>query len=187
MSGTYYLEGQAKHIGHFENIRKVIGGIGLIGSLSLFAPLAVFAEHEANHRYLVSGYVRDNTGKAIGNSVVNLEHKGGEKKEVKTDRNGYYESRFHLHNENFGDTIVVIASGVTKKVKVEFDEEDDTSFRGTTVDFGATSTDNSPAWTFLTIFSLVVLSGAVYFGIIKKKSRMKSPEKVKKTKKKRKK
>ena len=146
-----------------------------------------FAEHEANHRYLVSGYVRDAVGKPLGNSTVDLEHKGGEKKKVNTDGDGYYEVRFHLHNENHGDTIVVIASGETKKIKVQFDREDEVSFRGASVDFGAASSDNAPIWTFLTIASLVVLIGTVYFGLIKKKSRMKPPEKLKKTKKKRKK
>jgi len=147
----------------------------------------VFAEHEANHRYLVSGHVRDGVGKALENVSVNLAHNGGVEKEVTTDDNGYYESRFHLHNQNHGDTIVVIASGTTKKIKVKFDSEDEFSFRGATVDFGAASSDDAPIWTFLTIASLVVLSGTVYFGLIKKKSSFKSPEKIKKTKKKRKK
>ncbi len=150
-----------------------------------FSGVAV-AEHEANHRYLVSGYVRDAAGKPLGNTKVELEHKGGEGKKVTTDNDGYYEARFHLHNQNLGDRIVVVASGVTKKIKVQFDTEDGISFRGSAVNFGAESNDNSPIWTFLTIASLVVLSGTIYFGLIKRKKKSNAPEKLKKLKKKRK-
>lgn len=152
----------------------------------LLFPVNLFAEHEANHRYLVSGYVRNAAGEALEDTEVNLEHKEKGKKKVRTNSDGYYEARFHLHNENLGDTITVIASGVTKKVKVEFDTEDGVSFRGSSVHFGAESNDNSPIWTFLTIASLVVLSGAVYFGLIKGKKSTDTLEKPRKKKKRKK-
>lgn len=155
--------------------------------LFFFFPGDSFAEHEANHRYLVSGYVRDSAGKSLGNASIELEHKGGEKKKVSANRDGYYEARFHLHDENLGDTIIVVASGVTKKIKVEFDLGDEVNFRGASLDFGAPSSDDSPVWTFLTIASLVVLGGTFYFIVIKGKKNKNTAEKLKSKKKKRKK
>ncbi len=188
---TFYLERDIKHIKNDLKTGKAptlrVWLFVLFLSLPLLLSTHSFAEHEANHRFLVSGYVRDSAGKALGNSSVELEHKGGEKKKVSTNRDGYYEARLHLHDENLGDTIIVVASGVTKKIKVEFDLGDEISFRGASLDFGAPSSDDAPIWVFLTIASLVVFIGSVYFFLVKAKKNKKAADKLKQKKKKRKK
>ncbi len=188
---TYHLEREIKHIRKDLNTEKALKSqlwlFVLFLSLPLLLPANSFAEHEANHRFLVSGYIRDSAGKALGGSSVEFEHKGGEKKKVSANRDGYYETRFHLHDENLGDTIIVVASGVTKKIKVEFDLGDEISFRGASLDFGAPSSDDAPIWVFLTIASLVVFIGSVYFFLVKAKKNKKAADKLKQKKKKRKK
>ncbi len=129
----------------------------------------VIATHEADHRYLISGYVRDGVGVAIKNATVHLEHKGGEKKKVDTNGSGYYEFMFHLHNDNLGDEIIVRIGDVEKKVKVFFDPEDNASVRGDSVNFGADAQETE-VW----VFSLLILFVALYIGFRQTKKKKKA-------------
>lgn len=130
--------------------------------LLTLAQTVVFAEHEPDHRYLVSGYVRNEVGVPMGGVDVLLEHKGGEKKKATTNSDGYYEVRFHLHNPNLGDEILVTVGEETKTHKVQFDPEDGLAFRGGDVDFGAPGKAGASAWIYLTGISLAVMSYLVY-------------------------
>ncbi len=134
---------------------------------------SVLATHEADHRYLISGYVRDGVGVAIKNTTVHLEHKGGEKKKVDTNGSGYYEILFHLHNDNLGDEILVRVGDVEKKVKVFFDPEDSASIRGDSINFGADAQETE-VWVYLTSVSLLILSVALYIGFRQTKKKKKA-------------
>ncbi len=140
------------------------------GSLLCVSPL--HAEHEADHRYVVSGQVTDDAGKYRKNVTVSLEHKGGQKKSATTDGSGRYEVLFHLHNDNLGDEIVVSVGEVQKNLTISFDPEDGVSFRGITVNFGAPA-ESAAVWIYLTGASLTVLAIVVYFGLIKNKKKNK--------------
>ncbi len=170
-----------------EDISKSIGGIArlLLSLLFLlsFSP-DVLATHEADHRYLISGYVRDQNGVALRNATVHLEHKGGEKKKVSTNRNGYYEVLFHLHNENLGDEILVRFGDFEKRVKVAFDITDTVSTRGDTVDFGAPPQDTG-IWGYLTGASLFIVVIALYVGFLRVKRKKNAVVRRKKRKRKR--
>ncbi len=135
-------------------------------------PESVIATHEADHRYLISGYVRDDLGASIEGARVDLEHKGGEKKKVTTNGSGYYEILFHLHNDNLGDEIVVRVGDVEKRIKISFDLDDAVSARGDTVDFGAEA-QGTGIWSYLTYGSLLIMLIALYigFGQLKKKKK----------------
>jgi LPXTG-motif cell wall-anchored protein len=106
----------------------------LIFLLLLVRP--VFAEHEADHRYTVKGYVRDAAGKAKEATPVVVEHKG-DKKSATTDGRGYYEVRYHLHDANKGDEIIVTTGGEVKKIAVDLIPGDHMTERIGRVDFGA--------------------------------------------------
>ncbi len=97
----------------------------------------VFAEHEADHRYMVKGHVRDAAGKAKEAVSVVVEHKGGEKKSTTTDGRGYYEVQFHLHDANKGDEVTVTAEGEVKKIAIDLIPGDQMTERIGQVDFGA--------------------------------------------------
>lgn len=152
----------------------------------LILPQVAFATHESDHRYVVSGYVRDASGTPLKGTSVELEHKGGEKKKIITGNGGYYEVLFHLHNENLGDEILVKVGETEKKIKVLFDPEDKAAARGDTVDFGA-SPVNTDTWVYLTGTSLLLLSVVLYFGLIRNTKKKKAQVKVHQVKKSRKK
>lgn len=150
---------------------------------------SAFAEHEPDHRYLVSGYVRDEVGVPIPNANVALEHKGGEKKKATTNSDGYFEVRFHLHNTNHGDEILVTVGEKSKRHKVEFDPEDGLTFRGGQVDFGAPGKEGAKGWIFLTAASLAVMAFVIYRLLFQKghaEQKNESGRKGKRTKKKKK-
>ena len=150
--------------------------------LSLFSPETVYATHEADHRYTVSGYVRDEAGKPIPNLSVALEHKGGEKKIAVTDRRGHYETLFHLHSDNAGDEMIVTAGSEIKKIKVAFDPEDRFTDRRGGVDFGAPGKPESD-WIYWTGGAGLLVGVGVYFGFFRKKrkrEKKKEPHRKKK-------
>ena len=119
----------------------------LFVSILVFPP-AVFAEHEADHRFFVSGYVRDAAGNPLHETAVSVEHKGGQKKTATTNRRGYYEVMFHLHNDNLGDEMVVTAGSEVKKVTMAFDPGDHFSERRGEVSFGAPGKESPYDWIY---------------------------------------
>ncbi len=134
------------------------------------------ALHKPDHRYAVSGYVRDETGQPKPNTKVVITHKGGQQQKAKTDSYGYFETVFHLHNDNLGDELTVTAGSEVKKITVTFDPEDLTSSRGGRVDFGAPAKEASGKWLYWGGGALLV--GAVlYFSMIKKKKKVKQRKK----------
>lgn len=137
-------------------------------------PDTIFATHEPDHRYFVSGYVRDESGNPREKVSVSLEHKGGEKQKATTDRRGYYETLFHLHNENLGDEIIVKVGEEVKKVTVAFDPGDHFSERRGTVDFGAPGKPSSD-WMYWTGGVTLLIGVVVYFGLFRKKRKTKQP------------
>lgn len=149
-------------------------------SLITISPQPAFATHEADHRYIVSGYVRDAEGNALKGVDVLLEHKGGQKEKVTTNGFGYYETLFHLHDDNLGDEITVTAGSEVKTIKVAFTPGDKVTHRGATVDFGAPGKAAPYAWIYWTGgFGLLIV--IVYLGLFKKKKKKKeTPRKKKK-------
>jgi LPXTG-motif cell wall-anchored protein len=153
-----------KNLGHKSPIMKVFlllfFWIGFADSL--------FAMHEADHRYLVFGYVRDGQGESRGNIQVSLEHKAGQKYTVKTNGSGYYETIFHLHDDNLGDEVVVTVSAETKRHTIAFDLKDKHSARKGQVDFGAHE-KGAPLSYWLGGGGALLMAAAVFFFLKKKK------------------
>ena len=123
------------------------GLVGLIGSDAL-VPGAVWATHEMDHRFTVSGYVRDKDGKPVKDIRVSVRDMGDPSVDPVTtyaDGSGYYKALLHLHNKNAGDSIQVSAkderSGFdeSKKIRAEFNPGDRHTERQAQVDFGPES------------------------------------------------
>jgi hypothetical protein len=124
-----------------------IGGLLILLVLGFVVDL--FALHKTDHRYVVSGYVRDGQGVPQSDLLVTIEHKEGKHKEkVKTNASGYYEKIFHLHNANVGEELIVTAGSEVKRHKITFDPKDVTSSRKGQIDFGAPAAEGSPVWLF---------------------------------------
>ena len=153
-------------------VLSVIILIGLTGTL--------FAMHEANHRYTVLGYVRNEQGDVKPGLVVTVEHKGGEKQQTKTNGSGYYEVLFHLHNGNLGDEMIVTAGTAVKRVVMAFDPEDKFTDRSSRVDFGAKEKEKPFVYWLGAGGGGLLLCAAMYFALVKKKKQVPKKGKSKK-------
>jgi hypothetical protein len=112
--------------------------LGYLVFLWVILPPAVWATHEANHRYTVYGYVRDAKGQTLQDAkVMVVDNRIGEGSTAFTDKNGYYEVLLHLHDNNVGDEIAITTQDETKTITAQFDAEDHMTERKVQVDFGA--------------------------------------------------
>lgn len=149
--------------------RNIIAGFHFL-LIVLFIPTEIaFAVHEADHRYTISGYIRDEGGNPMPRINVILEHKDGQTKKTTTNRRGYYEALFHLHNENLRDEIIVKAGDEVKKITVAFDPKDRRSERVGRVDFGAPGKGleqeeySEYGWIYWTAAALLAVSAYLVF------------------------
>jgi hypothetical protein len=148
---------------------------GLLGSAAGL-PLLALAMHETDHRFTVSGYVRDKEGKPVGDARVHVRDLRDQKVEpvtTYTDGTGYYKAVLHLHTHNEGDPIQVTAidekRGLEelKKVRADFSPGDRTTERVAKVDIGpvpegqSVASEGSAYWWYLVGGALI--SGTVAF------------------------
>lgn len=127
-----------------------------------FPPVAP-ATHEADHRFMVEGYVCGQDGKGLSNiDVLVKDTRVSYGQVVRTDGDGYYKAMFHLHNDNIGDPLLVEAKGEQQNLKVEFDPKDLESERKIRVNFG-TGCDVSgpPIWLWWGGGAVVVAAGTI--------------------------
>jgi hypothetical protein len=120
------------------------GLVGLAGSGALI-PCAAWATHEMDHRFTISGHVRDKDGKPVRDVKVQARDLRDQKIDPVTsyaDGSGFYKLILHLHNSNAGDPIQISVkderSGLdeVKKIRAEFDPSDKHAERQVTVEFG---------------------------------------------------
>lgn len=116
--------------------------------LSVVFPSVVNATHEADHRFMVEGYVCGADGKPAADvDVLVKDTKVSYGQVVKTDGSGYYKATFHLHNDNLGDPLLVEARGEQQNHKIQFDPKDLEAERKIQVNFGTGCDASSPpAW-----------------------------------------
>lgn len=126
-------------------------------------PQEVTATHEADHRFMVEGYVCGADGKGVANTDVLIKDtKIPLGQVVRTDGSGYYKATLHLHNENLGDPILVEARGEQQDRKVEFDPKDLESDRKIRVTFGTgCEAGDSPPWLWLGVGAMIAGAGGV--------------------------
>ena len=110
---------------------------GALWLLLLCAPPAL-ATHEADHRFIVYGTVRDDHGRPVPDAkVIVVDPRVDQGMTAFTGSDGDYEALLHLHNADLGDEITVTALDQKKTVRAEFDPNDKTTPRKARVDFGA--------------------------------------------------
>lgn len=123
----------------------VFGVAGLLG-LEAGIPSGAWATHEPDHRFTVSGYVRDKEGRPVADvrvHVRDLRDQHIEPVSTYTDTSGFFKAVIHLHNDNAGDPLQIAVkddkTGLdeTKKIRAEFDSTDRKADRQAQVDFGA--------------------------------------------------
>ena len=124
---------------------------GCIGTEMMW-PGPADAMHETDHRFTVSGYVRDKDGTPVGDARVYVRDLRDQKIEgvtTYTDRKGYYKAVLHLHNDNAGDPLQIsvreekVGLEDAKDVRAEFNPRDAKTERQAKINFGP-SLDQDP-------------------------------------------
>jgi hypothetical protein len=109
--------------------------LGVLLAIGLVAPPAL-AEHEAQYRYTVLGYVKDAAGrprKGVGLEVTR--QKTGLFYNGETDAAGLYVIVTRLADESRGEGLLVRAGPASLRIAVRLDPADHKTERGTRVDF----------------------------------------------------
>jgi len=145
-------------------IKKALGRLLVVASCTIMSvnfPSISSATHEADHRFMVEGYVCGEGGVGVSNTdVLVKDTRISYGQVVKTNGDGYYKAMFHLHNDNLGDPLLIEAKGEQKNLKIEFDPKDLESDRKLRVDFGAgCSAGNSPSWIWWGSGAVVLAAG----------------------------
>jgi hypothetical protein len=121
------------------------GAAVFFGLLGLIVPYPAWATHETDHRFTISGYVRDTDGRPVKDVRVqarDLRDQSVAPVNTYADGSGFYKMVLHLHNNNVGDPIQVSIkddrSGVdeVKKIRAEFNPNDRRTEREARVNFG---------------------------------------------------
>lgn len=138
----------------------------MCGAVIAAFPAPVHATHEADHRFTVEGFVCGAEGKGVADTdVLVKDTRISYGQVVKTDGDGYYIAKFHLHNDNLGDPLLVEAKGEQQNLKVQFDPKDLETERKVQVNFGTGCVHDRnapPMWWFMGLgAAAVAISGFV--------------------------
>lgn len=122
-------------------------GLLLIVALAVTTPLAR-ATHLPDHRFIVLGYVTNAKGRAMpGVPVVATRLKTGLEYPTKTEADGFYFLVLHLHDEDLGEALKVLAGKASTQIRARFDVDDKKTERGTRLDFrGGKPAEKRPAF-----------------------------------------
>jgi hypothetical protein len=145
----------------------------LIGVLC--APTGLFANHAADHRFTVEGFMCGKDGRPNSKlEVLVKDTRVTVGQTVTTDDDGYYKVTLHLHNDNVGDPLVVEAGGEQQNYKIQFDPNDLETERKLRVDFGSGCARDlgPPQWLFYGMgFAAVAIVGWIGLKISRKRMR----------------
>ena len=88
-----------------------------------------WAEHEADHRYNIRGYVLDENQRGIRDLNVQAFDGNNLLASSKTDADGYYSLHLHLHNEDYHRILRLRAGPHESELRVTFDRNDKSTLR----------------------------------------------------------
>jgi hypothetical protein len=139
--------------------------LAIVGTAAWWSPSSGLAMHAADHRFNVEGYVCGPDGKPVAGVLITAKDTRVDVRATTvTDSQGYFKAVLHLHNDNRGDPIVVIANDQEKKTTAEFDPNDTEADRGATFVFGSgcdKSGGGTPTWVYYTAGIGLAMAGAV--------------------------
>jgi hypothetical protein len=78
------------------------------------------AEHEANHRYNVKGFVLDANEQSLADSTVTIRSGNSVIGHQKTNSRGYYNIQLHLHDSDLGRRLQVRTAAGEATIRVRF-------------------------------------------------------------------
>ena len=131
-------------------------------ALLVFAATAL-AEHEVDHRYEVTGHVLDAERRPLGGVPVEVRKDGQFVGGDRTDGEGRYSVRLHLHDDNIGESLAVRAGQHQAQVRVQAEHGNKMTARVHYVNFvgGEVSEKDLsgfrvPAWAYLVAAPFVI-------------------------------
>ncbi len=144
-----------------KHILRIVTGIILVTSLFLSN---ASAEHEADHRYAIRGYVLEEDEKPVSDIAVAVRLGGRSVASTRTDSQGYYTLRLHLHDSDIGKSLVVRADDRTATIRMEATRGNRSTGREHYLNFVGNSTIEGamggwrfPAWVYVAAVLLVSL------------------------------
>lgn len=149
----------------FRNYQCVPRVLRFTATLLLAALLSTTAsaEHEADHRYIVEGYVLDARENPRADVKVAVTADEGLLGEAVTDRRGFYRIRLHLHNSDLGKQLSVKIGDRETGIEVSFDPGDTETDRVHDLNFiGADTTEvdlgsrGFPTWAYMVIGIMIL-------------------------------
>lgn len=136
----------------------------ILGLVCFLAIAQLRAEHEADHRYNVRGYVLDAGERSIADQEVAVIDDGKLLGSGKTDSSGYYSIHLHLHNSDLHRKLTLRAGSSQAQLRVTFDPNDKSTVRIHEANFiggefveGDLGRFRLPPWAY-------VLAGLLVFG-----------------------
>jgi hypothetical protein len=145
--------------------------------LALFAS-TVPAEHEADHRYDVRGYVLDAQKNPRSGVPVTILMGDATIGSGRTDSKGFYSIRLHLHDSDIGKSLKVRAGNAQADIRMQAKHGDQTTARFHHVNFVGRefveeklSTGGVPAWAYIAAAPVVLWAGVYMTGAMRRKIR----------------
>jgi hypothetical protein len=127
-----------------------------------------WADHEADHRYNIRGYVLNAKQQGVDNLTVQVFAEGELLSTSKTDADGHYSMHLHLHNSDYHRIFKLRAGSHETELRVTFDVEDTTSARIHEANFvdgeyieGSLGRFRIPSWSYavggLLLFMIILI------------------------------
>jgi hypothetical protein len=144
-----------------KQILRTVVGIILVTLLFLSN---ASAEHEANHRYTIRGYILEEDETPVPDIVVAIHLDSRPIGSTRTDGQGYYTLRSHLHDGDIGRALVVRAGDRTATIKMKGTRGNRSASRIHYLNFvgentveGALGGWRFPAWVYIAVVLLAAL------------------------------
>ena len=119
-----------------RSLRRAVVGLVLALNATTLVAAPALAEHEAQFRYTVVGYVKDAAGKPrAGQSLEVIRQKTGFAYVGETDATGLYVIITRLADESRDERLLVRAGPASLMIAARFEPADHVAERGTQVDF----------------------------------------------------
>ncbi len=177
---------------HWKQNHKRLELLIIAVLLLLFASTAA-AEHEVDHRYDVRGFVLDEQKKPRAGVPVTILMGDQLIGSGRTDGEGYYSVRLHLHDSDIGRSLVVRAAESQATIRMQAKHGDQATARQHDVNFVGRefveeklSMSSIPAWAYIAAVPLLLWAAVYVSGATRRKIRRVKSARAKKGKGKRK-
>ncbi len=142
----------------------------------LFIPLTVRAEDEPNHRYDVEGYLLDADRQPLPETGISISSGNQILGSTRSDSDGYYFLRLHLHNSSIGRRLVLTTAESSGTITMTANSADAGTRRrhfaniidGKLVE-GELEGLRSPRWMYYTGAALLLVLIAVVANTVKRR------------------